>query len=126
MAFITYVVVAGLMLGLQKTFTPEKLSIHASSALAYCIVELIIYSVTLYIVNIKTNIRFLDLTAFAGYKFVTIVACLLSSTIFYGFGYYTMLCYSSLSLGFFLVNCLNYKRLNISIEMSSILYTFFC
>lgn len=104
MAFITYVVVAGLMLGLQKRFTPEKLSIEASSALASSIFELIVYSITLYVVNIKTNLKTLDLLAFAGYKFVTIVACLLVSTLFHGFGYYIALTYCSLSLGFFLVS----------------------
>lgn len=104
MAFITYVVVAGLMLGLQNRFTPEKLSIEASSALASSIFELIVYSITLYVVNIKTSLKTLDLLAFAGYKFVTIVACLLVSTLFHGFGYYLALTYCSLSLGFFLVS----------------------
>lgn len=105
MAFITYVVTAGLMLGLQNRFTPEKLSMQASSALAYSIFELIVYSVTLYVVNIKTSLKTLDLLAFAGYKFVTIVTCLLISILFHGFGYYMALSYCTLSLGFFLVSC---------------------
>ncbi|XP_023290929.2 protein YIF1B-B isoform X1 [Lucilia cuprina] len=112
MAFITYVVVAGLMLGLQNRFTPEKLSIEASSALASSIFELVVYSITLYVVNIKTNLKTLDLLAFSGYKFVTIVACLLVSTLFHGFGYYMALLYCSLSLGFFLLRTLKTKVLH--------------
>ncbi|KAM7360697.1 yip1d-interacting factor 1 isoform 2-T2 [Cochliomyia hominivorax] len=112
MAFITYVVVAGLMLGLQKRFTPEKLSIEASSALASSIFELVVYSITLYVVNIKTSLKTLDLLAFSGYKFVTIVACLLVSTLFHGFGYYIALAYCSLSLGFFLLRTLKTKVLH--------------
>lgn len=106
MAYITYVVVAGLMLGMQNRFSPEQLGIQASSALAYSIFELIIYSIILYVVNIKTNLKTLDLLAFAGYKFVIIVNCLLISTIFYGTGYYLALLYFSLTLGFFLVSSL--------------------
>lgn len=104
MAYITYVVVAGLMLGMQEQFSPEQLGIQASSALAYSIFELVVYSITLYVVNIKTNLKTLDLLAFSGYKFVIIVASLLASTIFHGVGYYVMLIYSSMALGFFLVS----------------------
>lgn len=103
MAYITYVVLAGLVLGMQDRFSPEQLGIQASSALAYTIFELIIYSLTLYIVNIQTMLKTLDLMAFAGYKFVVINACLLVSIIFKSSGYYMCLLYASLSLGFFLV-----------------------
>ncbi|XP_037948544.1 protein YIF1B-B-like isoform X1 [Teleopsis dalmanni] len=112
MAYITYVVVAGLMLGMQKRFSPEQLGIQASSALAYSIFELVVYLITLYVVNIKTNLRTLDLLAFSGYKFATIVLCLLVSTIFNGFGYYLALAYTSLSLGFFLLRTLKTKVLH--------------
>jgi len=101
MAYITYVVVAGLLLGMQDRFTPEQLGIHASGALAYSIIEILIYLVTIYVVNIKTNLKTLDLLAFTGYKFVAINACLCASTLFFRFGYYLTLCYCSLSLGFF-------------------------
>ncbi|XP_055906071.1 protein YIF1B-B isoform X2 [Eupeodes corollae] len=111
MAFITYVVAAGLMLGMQNRFSPEQLGIQASSALAYSIFELVVYSITLYVVNIKTSLKTLDLLAFSGYKFVTIVACLLTSTFFYSFGYYLALIYSSLTLGFFLLRTLKTKVL---------------
>ncbi|XP_067630545.1 protein YIF1B-B-like isoform X2 [Eurosta solidaginis] len=112
MAYITYVVVAGLMLGMQKRFTPEQLGIQASSALAYSIFELIVYSITLYVVNIKTSLKTLDLVAFAGYKFVIIVAALVVSAFFHGVGYYGALLYSSLTLGFFLLRTLKTKVLH--------------
>ncbi|XP_004530635.1 protein YIF1B-B isoform X2 [Ceratitis capitata] len=112
MAYITYVVVAGLMLGLQNRFSPEQLGIQASSALAYSIFELVVYSITLYVVNIKTSLKTLDLLSFAGYKFVIIVACLLVSTLFHGVGYYVALLYTSLTLGFFLLRTLKTKVLH--------------
>ncbi|XP_036324419.1 protein YIF1B-B isoform X2 [Rhagoletis pomonella] len=119
MAYITYVVVAGLMLGMQNRFSPEQLGIQASSALAYCIFELVVYSITLYVVNIKTSLRTLDLLAFAGYKFVIIVACLLVSTLFHGVGYYVALLYTSLTLGFFLLRTLKTKVLHDATPASS-------
>ncbi len=132
MAYITYVVLAGLVLGklnsclfvhtprsvsvsltkfcfcfsagMQNRFTPEQLGILASSALAYSIFELIIYSITLYITNIPTTLKTLDLLAYSGYKFAIIVTCILVMILFRKVGYYAALIYCSLSLGFFLVS----------------------
>lgn len=104
MAYITYVVLAGLVLGMQDRFSPEQLGIQASSALAYAIMELMVYSLTLYIGNIQTMLKTLDLMAFAGYKFVIINVCLAFSILFQSSGYYLCLLYSSVTLGFFLVS----------------------
>lgn len=104
MAYITYVVLAGFILGMQDRFSPEQLGIQASSALAYSIFELIIYSITLYVSGISTTLRTLDLLAFCGYKFAIIVAILLISILFSSAGYYLALIYCSLTVAFFLVS----------------------
>lgn len=104
MAYITYVVLAGLILGMQDRFSPEQLGIQASSALAYSIFELVIYSVTLYVANISTTLRTLDLLAFSGYKYAIIVAILLISIVFQKTGYYIALVYCSLTVAFYLVS----------------------
>lgn len=104
MAYITYVVVAGLVLGMQNRFSPEQLGYQASSALACSIFELIVYSITLYVTNIPTTLKTLDLLAYSSYKYATIVFCILVSILFKKSGYYTALIYCSLSLGFFLVS----------------------
>lgn len=88
---------------MQNQFTPEQLGVISSSALAYSIFELIIYSITLYVSNISTTLKTLDLLAFSGYKFVMINLCILVSIVFKRFGYYLTLIYSSISLCFFLV-----------------------
>ncbi|XP_063699869.1 protein YIF1B [Culicoides brevitarsis] len=111
MAYITYVVLAGLVLGMQDRFSPEQLGIQASSALAYTIVELIIYSVTLYVTNIPTTLRTLDLLALSGYKYTIIVAILLWSILLQKMGYWLTLIYSGFSLGFFLLRTLKAKVL---------------
>ncbi|XP_059617938.1 protein YIF1B-B-like isoform X1 [Phlebotomus argentipes] len=112
MAYITYVVLAGLVLGMQDRFSPEQLGILASSALAYSLFELIIYSVTLYVANISTSLKTLDLLAFSGYKFTIINFCLIVSILFRKSGYYGALAYSSFSLAFFLLRNIKAKVLS--------------
>jgi protein transport protein YIF1 len=104
MAYITYVVLAGFILGTQERFSPEQLGIQASSALAYNIFELIVYTITLYVSNISTSLRTLDLVAFSGYKYAIIVAILCASILFGSTGYYIGLIYCGSSLAFFLVS----------------------
>lgn len=104
MAYITYIVLAGFILGTQDRFSPEQLGIQASSALAYNIFELIIYTVTLYVTNINTSLRTLDLVAFSGYKYSNIVAILCMSIVFGSTGYYISLLYCGAALAFFLVS----------------------
>ncbi|KAK7572107.1 hypothetical protein V9T40_014579 [Parthenolecanium corni] len=70
MAFLTYVLVAGLLLGTKNLFTPEKLSIEATNALAWTVLEVIVQLITLYITNINTNLKTLDLIAYSSYKYV--------------------------------------------------------
>jgi protein transport protein YIF1 len=107
MAYITYVVLAGFILGTQERFSPEQLGIQASSALAYNIFELIVYTVTLYVSNISTTLRTLDLVAFSGYKYVIVVSILCASILFGNTGYYIGLVYCGSALAFFLVGVKN-------------------
>lgn len=51
-------------------FTPEVLGIQASSALAWTVFEIIVELITLYVTNIQTNLKTLDLLAYGGYKYV--------------------------------------------------------
>ncbi|PSN31701.1 hypothetical protein C0J52_22689 [Blattella germanica] len=108
MAYVTYVLVAGLVLGMQDRFTPEMLGIQASSALAWTVVEIIIELITLYITNIQTNLKTLDLLAYGGYKYVGIIFAVLLSLVFHKTGYYAGLIYFSISLAFFLVSFSNW------------------
>jgi hypothetical protein len=103
MGFITYILVAGFILGMQERFSPEQLGIQASRALAYNIFELIVYTITLYVTNISTSLKTLDLVAFSGYKYASIVAILGSSVLFSSLGYYVGLLYCGSTLAFFLV-----------------------
>ncbi|CAH1117309.1 unnamed protein product [Phaedon cochleariae] len=111
MAYTTYVLVAGLVLGMQERFSPEQIGILASSALAWCIVELAVYSCTLYIIQVETSLRTLDLLAYSGYKFVGIILSASISIIAGSTGYYCTLLYTSFALAFFLIRSLKVQVL---------------
>jgi protein transport protein YIF1 len=104
MGYITFIVLAGFILGMQERFTPEQLGIQASSALAYNLFELIIYTITLYVTNIQTSLRTLDLVAYSGYKYASIVAILCGCITFTSGLYWILLLYTGLALAFFLVS----------------------
>ncbi|XP_030033202.1 protein YIF1B [Manduca sexta] len=112
MGYVTYVLLAGFMLGLQHRFSPEQIGIQASSALAYIIFEMILYLVTLYITNTNTNLRTLDLLAFSGYKYTIMIGGLLAGLLFGKTGYYCSLVYSSFALSYFLVKTLRLQLLS--------------
>ena len=115
MAYITYILVASFVLGTQQKFSSEQISIQASSALAWCLVEIFTYVCVLYIANIQTSLQTLDLVAYSGYKFPGIIVSMLCSVVAGKAGYYSFLAYTSLSLAFFLTRTL---RLQVMSEKS--------
>ena len=109
MAFLTYVVMASMVLCTQGKFVPEQLHVTASSSITYGIIELIIHCITLYLMQIETSLRILDVLAYCSYKFVGMNAALLMSLMFSRYGYYLILMYFSGSFGFFLMRSLNHR-----------------
>nr|XP_054758469.1 protein YIF1B-A-like isoform X1 [Lytechinus pictus] len=103
MAFVTYLLLAGVALGQQQRFSPEMLGRQGSSALVWFIIEVVAVIITMYITNILTALRKLDLVAFCGYKYVSMIVCLLASVTFGSFFYYIAFFYTSVSIVFFLV-----------------------
>lgn len=106
MAFVTYILTTGYILGSQNRFTPEQLGMQASSALGWSLVEILILFLALYVLNASSTLKVFDLIAFCSYKYVYMVAALLACIFFKTLGYYAVLGYSSLSLGFFLIRTL--------------------
>ncbi|KAG7297708.1 hypothetical protein JYU34_018425 [Plutella xylostella] len=111
MGYVTYVLLAGFMLGVQHRFSPEQIGMQASSALAYIIFEMILYLVTLYITNTSTSLKTLDLLAYSGYKYTTMIGSLIAGLFVGKTGYYCALVYTSLALSYFLVKTLRVQVL---------------
>uniref|UniRef100_A0A8C6YFX5 Protein YIF1 n=1 Tax=Naja naja TaxID=35670 RepID=A0A8C6YFX5_NAJNA len=98
MAFITYLLVAGLALGTQNRFSPDLLGLLASSALAWLIVEVLAILVSLYIAAINTELTPIDLIAFSGYKYIGMIAGLLAGLLFGKISYYMLLSWCCVTL----------------------------
>lgn len=88
---------------MQNKFSPEDLGKQASTALAIILLELCIYSLTLYITAIPTTLKTLDLLAYSGYKFSIMVMCIVASILFNSIGYWIALGYCCAPLAFFMV-----------------------
>jgi hypothetical protein len=70
MAFVTYVLLAGLASGLQERFHPEILGISATKAFAVLALEYAFVKLGCYFLNIQGTSQSFDLVAYGGYKFI--------------------------------------------------------
>lgn len=114
MAFVTYVLLGGAVLGTQHRFNPEELGILASSLLAWLLVEVLIVWVCLYIFSIVSSLKWMDILAFSGYKYVGMVYVLGASMLGGQNGYYVSITWGSVTIAYFLI-----QTLRLSLQASS-------
>lgn len=112
MAFITYVLVAGLALGTQNRFSPEILGMQASSAFVWLIIEVLAVLLSLYLVTVNTDLTTIDLVAFSGYKYVGMIVGVLAGLLFGKTGYYLSLFWCCMSIFVFTIRTLRLKILS--------------
>ena len=108
MAFVTYILVVGYMLGMQSRFSPEMLATTASSALTALFLEILVVYLTTTLMAVTSTLAKWDYLAFSMYKYVGMIVCLvagglmLSRTV-----YYAALLYSAAALALFLFRTLH-------------------
>ncbi|XP_073676157.1 protein YIF1A [Garra rufa] len=112
MAFITYILLAGMALGIQKRFSPEVLGLCASTALVWIIIEVLVMLLCLYLLTVHTDLSTFDLVAYSGYKYVGMIFTVLCGLLFGSDGYFVALAWSSCALMFFIVRSLKMKILS--------------
>ncbi|XP_028655872.1 protein YIF1A isoform X1 [Erpetoichthys calabaricus] len=112
MAFITYILLAGMALGIQKRFSPEVLGMCASTALVWIIIEVLALLLCLYLVTVHTDLTTFDILAYSGYKYVGMILSVLFGLLFGKDGYYVALAWTSCALMFFIVRSLRMKILS--------------
>ncbi|KAI7802013.1 protein YIF1A [Triplophysa rosa] len=112
MSFITYILLAGIALGIQKRFSPEVLGLCASTALVWIIIEVLAMLLSLYLLTVHTDLSTFDLLAYSGYKYVGMIFTVLCGLLFGSDGYYVALAWSSCALMFFIVRSLKMKILS--------------
>jgi len=103
MAIITYILVAGWILGTQDRFTPEQLGLISSSLLAWLLAENLIVMLTKYVISISQALCIWDVLSYTGYKYVGMIVTLFAYVFGGQFVYYCALGYTSLAAVFFLI-----------------------
>lgn len=112
MAFITYILLTGMALGMQQRFSPEVLGVCASTALVWVIIEVLALLLALYLISVHTDLTTFDLIAYSGYKYVGMIISILGGLLFGRDGYYVALAWTSCALMFFIVRSLRMKVLS--------------
>ena len=85
-------------------FSPEQLGITASSLLAWLLVEVVLIWLCLYLMAVNSQLRWLDLLAFSGYKYVCMIVSLACGLLLGNYGYLAALAFTSLTIAYFLVS----------------------
>lgn len=119
MAYATYVLLVGYILGLRNAFSPDSLATTASSALVWLVLEIALIYLTLTVMSINTSLTRWDILSFSSYKYVCIIVVLLSGLLLGTKGYYIGLIYVSAALTFFLLRTL---KLRIEPEVRYVFY----
>lgn len=109
MAYATYVLLVGYILGLRNAFSPDSLATTASSALVWLILEIGIIYLTLTVMSINTSLTKWDILSFSSYKYVGIIVVLMLGLLLNTKGYYIGLIYVSAALMFFLLGTLKLR-----------------
>lgn len=109
MAYATYILLVGYILGLRNAFSPDSLATTASSALVWLILEIGLVYLTLTIMSINTSLTKWDILSFSSYKYVGIIAVLIIGLLSNIKGYYIGLFYVSLAVMFFLLRTLKLR-----------------
>uniref|UniRef100_A0A8C8WY72 Protein YIF1 n=1 Tax=Panthera leo TaxID=9689 RepID=A0A8C8WY72_PANLE len=104
MAFITYVLLAGMALGIQKRFSPEVLGLCASTALVWVVMEVLALLLGVYLATVRSDLSTFHLLAYSGYKYVGMILSVLTGLLFGSDGYYVALAWTSSSLMYFIVS----------------------
>ncbi|TKR89783.1 hypothetical protein L596_013833 [Steinernema carpocapsae] len=103
MAFITYVLVSGFVLGTQNRFSPEQLGMLTSNALIYLIIENVIVLITKYVMNISQALSVWHSLAFTTYKYPGMILSIIMFLLGGKTAYYATLAYTSFAIVFFLL-----------------------
>ncbi|KAH7653899.1 Yif1 family protein [Dioscorea alata] len=101
MAFGTYVVLAGFMLGVLGRFTPEALSLQFTKGLAGWFFQILLLKGLLYSLG-SGEAPLLDVVAYTGYAF-TGMSVAVFARIFWNYSYYFLLPWICVCMGIFLV-----------------------
>jgi len=110
MAFITYILLAGLSLGTEGQFKPEALGEIMSAAIGWLVLEVLLTLFALFIIQAKTDLNYLDILSFSGYKFVPMIFAIGGGIFFHSHTVFLIIgLYGMAALCYFLINSLKIR-----------------
>uniref|UniRef100_A0A670ZCA8 Protein YIF1 n=1 Tax=Pseudonaja textilis TaxID=8673 RepID=A0A670ZCA8_PSETE len=116
MAFITYILLAGMALGIQKRFSPEVLGMCASTAFVWMVIEVLALLLGLYLATVQSDLGTFDLLAYCGYKYVGMILTVVGGLVFGLNGYYISLAWASCSLMYFMVSMAMFRAIQMTFD----------
>jgi protein transport protein YIF1 len=92
-------------------FQPEVLGKSASTAFIMSSIELFLIKLGCYLLSFGNELAFLDLVAYVGYKYVSLVCVVLASFVAPGWGPLVLWAYTSITFSFFILRSLKFAIL---------------
>lgn len=120
MGYLTYVFIAGLLLGVEGMFTPEDLGLIASQGVAWTAAEVILQLFSLYVLNVKSTINYFDLLSYSGYKFVAIALCSILKVLNRPESFVVGVIYFGISSSYFVMKSLQWRLMSEMEESSEL------
>ncbi|KAJ2644022.1 Transport protein yif1 [Coemansia sp. RSA 1694] len=108
MGLVSYVITIGLIIGRLGVFHPEDLGYTASSALGVIVFEVLLIKMFCYLLNVGSELQFLDIVAFSGYKFVTTIIVVLLKHLAPWWAAWSAFAYFGFALAFFMIRSLRH------------------
>jgi len=102
MAFLTYVLLVGLIMGLHHEFRPEILGVTASTGLVAIAFEVIVLKLGFYMLN-AASLSLLDMLAFSGYVYVGIAITQFAGVLLGQLAFYVIMAVTSVMSALFII-----------------------
>lgn len=111
MACVTFILLKGVILGLNKSFKPEYLGIHASTSILFIVSELLLVKLVAYLLAIADAVKTLDVLAITGYNFFPLTITLIGQIFAGRIARYVVFAYTSLAMAIFMLRSLRHSFL---------------
>jgi len=106
MAFVTYVLLVGFVMGTNGKFAPELLGTYSSRGFVIVLLECLFVRAGFYFFENAVTVNLLDVVAYCSYLFVMLIINILVGFMFGGLSYYVCWFITSLFMATFMVRTL--------------------
>lgn len=106
MAYATYIILCGIIYGLNSAFKPDLLSIEASKGCIFIALEVLIVKLGFYLLS-NASISILECLSYCGYIFVGVCLDMIGGIILGKFGYFAMILFTSCGIAYYIGKVLN-------------------